>query len=384
MTRNFWEKWMLDHPEKINEIKSATHLLRLMNYKDDDVLQDMELDIVWRNIIKKRKQKNKNLFLLSQRPFFNKKNVVGIAATFIGLIVGTLLVFQLDLFGTMSNPMDTVVSKDDIILKLEDGTVKVIDETSSKVLPDNHGAGLLSQEKNKLVYSQSEPDKHQGIRYNELIIPYGKTFDIILSDGSEVTLNSGSKLRYPVVFESNGPRTVYLEGEAFFSIKKDEKSPFTVVTDNMNTRVYGTKFNVSSYPEDPVTTTVLVEGSVSVYKANNHNNQKPIKIVPGQRASIEKESIVIDEVDVNNFIGWKQGKLIFSDNRFEDILKRLERHFNVKIENRLRKLGDKRFTGTFTNEPLDEILSIIQEHTPFEYKIGKNSITVTEKEKPMP
>ncbi|MAU16390.1 MAG: hypothetical protein CMH46_12730 [Muricauda sp.] len=380
ITQNFWESWISKHPEKLDEVKSAANLLRIMNYKSDDVLHDTELDAIWHDIIKRRAFTNKRHFL-NNRFYFSKKQVIGIAASFIGLVVSTLLAFQLDIFQLKSKPMETIATKDDIILKLEDGTVKVIDDTTSNVLPNKEGGRMLSQEKNRLIYNQSKTDNHAGDKYNELIIPYGKTFEIILSDGSVVTLNSGSKLRYPVVFESNSPRTVYLEGEAFFSIEKDEKSPFTVVTDNMNTRVYGTQFNVSSYPEDSTTTTVLIEGSVSVYKANNHNNQNPIKIVPGQRASIEKELIVIDNVDVNDFIGWRHGKLIFSDNRFEEILRKLERHFNVKIENNLDKLRDKRFTGTFTNESLEEILSIIQEHTPFEFKINEeNRIIVAEKE----
>lgn len=273
-----------------------------------------------------------------------------------------------------------MVSKDDIILKLGDGSVEILDETSSKVLPNANGESIASKEQNKLIYGKKGSKVHKGINYNELMVPYGKTFELVLSDGSQVTLNSGSKLRYPVTFLANSPRTVYLEGEAFFSIEKDENSPFTVITDNMNTRVYGTKFNVSSYPDESITTTVLIEGSVSVYKANNHNNQEPIIIEPGQRASIEREQIVVDEVDVSNYIGWKEGKLIFSDSTFDDILKRLERHFNVKIENRLGQLKNKRFTGTFTKEPLDEILNVIQQHTLFEYQIDKNTIIVIEKE----
>ncbi|KAB7531506.1 DUF4974 domain-containing protein [Flagellimonas olearia] len=380
MTQSFWENWILNHPEKMDEVKSAANLLRLMNYKDDDVLKEDELDMIWQNIINKRKESGKNQFFTNRESYLNKKYVLKIAAVFIGLVASTLFVFQMGVFNATVDNGAQMVSKDDIILKLGDGSVEILDETSSKVLPNANGESIASKEQNKLIYGKKGSKVHKGINYNELMVPYGKTFELVLSDGSQVTLNSGSKLRYPVTFLANSPRTVYLEGEAFFSIEKDENSPFTVITDNMNTRVYGTKFNVSSYPDESVTTTVLIEGSVSVYKANNHNNQEPIIIEPGQRASIEKEQIVVDEVDVSNYIGWKEGKLIFSDSTFDDILKRLERHFNVKIENRLGQLKNKRFTGTFTKEPLDEILNVIQQHTLFEYQIDKNTIIVIEKE----
>jgi hypothetical protein len=168
-----------------------------------------------------------------------------------------------------------------------------------------------------------------------------------------VTLNSGSKLRYPVAFIDNNPRTVYLEGEGFFSIEKNKNSHFTVVTDDLNTRVYGTEFNVSSYPEDINTTTILVEGSVSVYKSSNYNREKPIMINPGQRATMENELIVIDEVDVMLDLGFR-----FQLMNIFDIIP--ERRQNVLFSATMTDDVDKLISGQVAAEKLEYVFEAIR------------------------
>ena len=179
-------------------------------------------------------------------------------------------------------------------------------------------------------------------------------------------LNSGSKLRYPVRFLTSSPRDVYLDGEGYFDVVEDVDRPFTVITDDMNTQVYGTEFNVSSYKNEGNTSTVLVEGSVGVYRANNEEGIKPLMITPGQRAVYDNDQIAVEEVPIRKYVAWKDGLLYFVDDRFELLLKELERHFNVSIDNQYKSLEGKRFTGTFTNESLDQILKVAQAYGQFE------------------
>jgi len=144
----------------------------------------------------------------------------------------------------------------------------------------------------------------------------------------------------------------------------------------MNTSVYGTEFNVSSYKNENNTSTVLVQGSVGVYRSKNAEGQKPIVLDTGQRAVFKEGAIAVDVVNVAKYTAWTEEKLFFVDDCFELILKELERHFNVNIDNKLHQLNGKRFTGTFSKESLDQILRIFQEHTPFEYTRNNNTITI--------
>jgi len=376
MTRNFWENWILEHPEKKEIVESAASFVRLMRFEDSEEIPDKDFDAMWQNIVQKRKSSENNGSGLDILSSSRKNYLFKIAAIFIGVIGTTFGVYR---FAALDAQKEVpAITDNEIILKLGDGTVQVIDENSSEVITDAKGKKIVNQEQDMLIYSKEVATTHKTVEYNELIIPYGKKFDLKLSDGSLVVLNSGSKLRYPVVFIDDQPRNVYLDGEAYFTVEKDETRPFTVITDNMNTRVHGTKFNVSSYRNENNTSTVLIEGSVSVYKANNDEGQKAINIVPGHRATLENGTIAIDRVNANKYIAWAEGQLFFVDDEFEIIIKELERHFNVTVDNQFLQLNKKRYTGTFTKESIDQILRVFQEHTPFDYKVKGNIIIMSE------
>lgn len=376
MTLNFWENWISEHPEKKEAIESAANFIRLIQFDDLDELREKDFDLMWQNIVQKRNGSENNNSLLPIVSGFRRNHLLKVAAVFIGIIATTYGTYR---YATLS-PQEEMqsITDGDIILKLEDGTVQVIDETSSEIITNAKGKKVVSQEQDRLIYEEEVVTTQKLVKYNELIIPYGKKFELKLSDGSHVVLNSGSKLRYPVAFVSGRPRNVYLDGEAYFTVEKDEARPFTVITEQMNTRVYGTKFNVSSYANENNTSTVLIEGSVGVYKANNDEGAKTINIVPGHRATLENGTIAIDQVDVKKYIAWAEGQLFFVDDEFEVIIKELERHFDIIIDNQFEQLNQKRYTGTFTKESIDQILEVFQEHTRFDYNVKENTITIIE------
>ncbi|MBM1105755.1 FecR domain-containing protein [Aurantibacter crassamenti] len=377
-TQNFWDNWISKHPEKKEIIESAAQFIRLLADDDSNELPDEDFDVMWQNIIKKRNGESSKHSQFKIAPGYIK-NIVKIAAVFIGIVVIALSVYRYTNFNTHEET--STITNSEIILKLEDGSIQVINETSSEVIKNAQGDKVVAHNKNTLTYEESNLTKRETTAFNELIIPYGKRFELKLSDGSKVILNSGSKLRYPVAFIKGEPRNVYLDGEAYFSVAKNKEQPFTVITDQMNTRVYGTKFNVSSYKNENNTSTVLIEGSVGVYNTNQeHENElKNMKIEPGQRATIENNAIEIDQVNVDKHIAWAQGQLLFINDEFEVITKELERHFNIKIDNQVPQLHNKRFTGTFTKESINQILKVFQEHTSFDFRINGNTITLNEK-----
>ena len=119
----------------------------------------------------------------------------------------------------------------------------------------------------------------------KVIIPYGKRSEITLCDGTKIWLNSGSQLSYPLKFKSN-LRKVYLTGEAYFNVKSDPSKPFYVVTENVELKVTGTRFNVSSYDNEQTTQAVLVSGKVNISK--NDFFSRSVELHPGERVVYSK------------------------------------------------------------------------------------------------
>ena len=192
----------------------------------------------------------------------NWKTLLQYAAVFVALL-GIVAVFQ------FQNKKETKVEipSDAIQLVLENGDIEVLSPNGDKQIIKKNGEVVASQKENEISYrSDKSMDK---LVYNEIKIPYGKTFHIALSDGTTVYMNAGSSLKFPVQFIKGHNREVTLEGEAFFEVTKDKKHPFVVKTRGVDVRVLGTKFNVSSYKEDAEINTVLVEGSVSLSNGAN-------------------------------------------------------------------------------------------------------------------
>ncbi len=278
-------------------------------------------------------------------------------------------------YGIYSNSprqVNTRISGPQITLQLEDGSFKIVDENANVSILDINGNLISQQKNNQLFYSKD--GKAEKLVYNTLSVPYGKTFKLELSDGSVVTVNSGTKLKYPVNFIKNNNRTVFLDGEAFFEVAKDTDHPFVVNTNDMDIEVLGTKFNVTSYTEDQKTSTVLVDGKV---QASNKAITEDIAILsPNQRASFSENVIHVEDVNVKKYIAWVQGQLIFEDDSFNVIANKLERKFNLKIVNNYPELEKINITASFRNESIDDVLKIFQSYQAFEYSIKKGILTI--------
>lgn len=269
------------------------------------------------------------------------------------------------------------VSSDAIELVLENGDIKIINVAETAEIANEKGELIGSQEGDILNYNASASS--EKLVYNQLKVPYGKTFNIVLSDGTKVYLNSGTSLKYPINFITGNNREVFLEGEAYFEVAKDKAHPFIVNANNMNIEVLGTQFNVSSYPDDSEIHTVLVEGSVSLSSDIAPNNTS--LLIPGFKGSISRTSpktIVLEEVDTKIYTEWMNGDVIFRNSTFKDMVKKLARNYNVTIENNYEALNQKRFNASFNRkiESIDDIMTAISEIYPFTYSKTGNQIII--------
>lgn len=216
-----------------------------------------------------------------------------------------------------------------------------------------------------------QPQKVAKSEWHTIKTPPGIRSEFVLPDGTKVILNSKTTLIYPVAF--NGvTRNVKLNGEAYFDVAENKKQPFIVNTGKINIEVTGTEFKASNYANEDLTEIVLVEGNVRLFQGDYFGQKEIIKaMVPGEKASFiaSENKLYYENVEVEKYISWKNGILMFRDDSMQEIVRRLNRWYNVEIQLTGKDLGDYVYTATFQDESLYQILELLKLSAPIDYKI---------------
>ena len=219
----------------------------------------------------------------------------------------------------------------------------------------------------------------EEIVYNTMRIPVGGFYQLALSDGSKVWLNSMTELRFPVTFTGE-QRKVYLTGEAYFEVTYDTVHPFIVETpDGMEVKVYGTEFNMNTYGKG-VVQTVLVKGKVGV---RDGVHGKEVMLEPRQMAEYDEKTgmVRVKNVDPYRYIAWKDGEFVFERETIEGIMERLSRWYDVKIFYGKESLKQKRFTGVVSRyEDITQVLRLIEGPATLRFEVKGNVVTVKDRE----
>lgn len=211
--------------------------------------------------------------------------------------------------------------------------------------------------------------------YSTLSVPKGGEYQLVLSDGSKIWLNSDTKLRFPDRFNGN-QRVVYLEGEAYFEVAPNAKMPFIVSVRNLKVEVLGTKFDVKAYREDRMIYTTLLSGCV---ETSNQQSGQSVILHPNEQCLFDatKQQMKKRSVDAATFIGWKDGRFIFENEPLEEIMKQLCRWYNVEVTYQSPELAKYCFTGnTGRFDQLSSLLYLIEKTYPISFSINGNSIEV--------
>ena len=223
------------------------------------------------------------------------------------------------------------------------------------------------------LYILDRNEKNQlSSLYNTIEVPYGERSTVTLYDGTKVWLNSGTKFRYPVAFSSQ-TRNVYVEGEAFLNVAKDAKHPFVVNAGQLQVKVLGTHFNVCAYPDDNEFSATLEEGSIN---AVNTVTGRSVILVPGEQVLLDRQTNGMKHLQVNTdlYTSWKENLLKFEDAPFEEVIKKMERWYDVKIEVDPLINTRERYTMTIKTESLREMLQLVAKTTPMKYEIKENIV----------
>ena len=254
------------------------------------------------------------------------------------------------------------------ILKLADGRMIEIGKQPLK-LKDTQGS-MVKYENGRLSYSSGKETTITEA-YNELVVPVGGECHVLLEDGTDVWLNADSKLKYPIVFNGES-REVVLSGEAYFEVKKDNR-PFIVNLESGDITVLGTSFGVSAYPGYPNYTT-LVRGSVRFTSLR----REQIVLTPGEQAVVDIfGSLKKRNVDVEEFVGWKDGVFIFKDKPLAEIMEILERWYGVHVIFQDNSLKELEYTGSLERyDSINTFLQLLEKLKEIRYEIKKNTIVL--------
>jgi ferric-dicitrate binding protein FerR (iron transport regulator) len=207
------------------------------------------------------------------------------------------------------------------------------------------------------------------VTYSEIYSPMGSRTMFYLPDGSKGWLNGGSYLKYAEGFPGK-TRDVILRGEAFFDVKTNPKKPFIVTGKNLDIVATGTSFNVLAREDEAETEIVLVEGKLDIYRNTFKGQELITSSVPGELLHYlpQQTGSFIQKVDVDKYVSWTKGKLVFREDPFADVVKKINRWYNVNILIKDKILESYKYVATFQDETLDEVLKMLAVSAPISYR----------------
>lgn len=211
---------------------------------------------------------------------------------------------------------------------------------------------------------------HTHTQLHTLKIPRGGEYKVILADGTKVWLNAESELTYPVTFTQD-TRKVILSGEAYFEVTKDTARPFYVQTGDMEVKVLGTSFNISAYPESKRQTTLL-EGRVAVTLHSQH-----VIIAPGQQVTETTKGLEVREVNVKDYIAWREKRFVYENELLQKVLDDLQRWYDIEIFITSDKIRTLHLTANLPKyEDMAKILEIIEFATCVKFEVKDRAVIV--------
>lgn len=263
-----------------------------------------------------------------------------------------------------------LLNKEDIQLIIEDESLSFQNDVQMEF--DENGKARITQ-----ANSKEKTVELPKCKKNTLIVPYGKRSTLTLSDGSKVWLNSGSVFEFPTQF-TDSDREVYLSsGEMYIEVAQDSQKQFHVRTSNFNVKVYGTKFNVSTYTDSPQSV-ILVEGRISLQPLNNRETF----LSPNEQAVYsDNRAFITRKVDVSQFISWKSGFLSFDKTPMTEVLRQIERYYNISFNfDKDINLQKRTCSGKiYLSENLDNVMTTVGLLTSTIYTRKDNQIFISHK-----
>lgn len=319
----YWKQFAKSHPEETKNIQMSRKIIRQFRTETRSLSEEEKIRL-FSKVLKQidEKQKFRNPLHL----FVGMLKYAAIALIFFS--IGALFFYRQDYSSPAFYSLNTEGQTPGNLGQLirSNGENISFGKQRSTIKYERSGKLILNKDTLMPVVAQ----KGRELSMNQLIIPFGKTSEIILPDGTKVFLNSGSKLIYPEKFTGD-LREVLLSGEAYFEVQHDPHQPFVVQANNLRIKDIGTRFNISAFPTDNKIEVALTEGEVKITKNKSGIFSRAIELVPGQLASYDRQAdrMSVKKVNVNDYILWAQGLMKFKTEDLSGILGKLERYYNI-------------------------------------------------------
>lgn len=311
------------------------------------------------------------------RKIQNWRLIVGLVAILISILSVSIWFYLLkesttDDYQTVYNPI--IPGQQTATLTLADGTQIRLAETAEGQLAKDGPIVISKTADGQLLYEIQETGESAS-GYNVLSTARGETYKVKLPDGTQVWLNTASSLRYATNFSAFSSRNVELQGEGYFEVASNHTKPFIVYSSGQKIEVLGTRFNVSSYREDSMVSTTLLEGSVRI----DHHNKKTI-LVPNQQFQLSSSGdFYLREVDTDRIVSWTNNEFMFDGDNIDEVMRKLERWYNVDIIYEGEKSVEK-FGGVVSRfEKIEKVLQLLEKTGGVRFKIEGRSVFVFSK-----
>lgn len=351
---------------RYSKIEIRNTIRRLIEYfkMQEEVSSQEEMADLWSRIeagIKKKKQKRQRRYFII---------TTASAAALIGLMWLGAEQFLIN------NDSDISVVASKMTNESAVGEDIQLIVSQKEVIPVKKGSTVTYSQSGTVSVGEEEIS-HTATEdlYDQIVVPKGKFTRLVLADGSSLHINAGTKVVYPKRFEKNR-REIFVDGEIFIDVKRDESAPFFVKTARFEVEVLGTAFNVSAYKEDDYGEVVLLRGAVNL----KDSKKNTLKLSPNQLASVG-EGTIQGKKDVNavDYIAWTKGLFVLNTEPLERVFLKLERYYGISI-NYDTEVKEMMVCGILDlNYSLEEVLSRIAITAPIKYENTANGFVITKK-----
>lgn len=305
---------------------------------------------------------NESAAVRSVRPLFRWRWIAAAVVLLLAMVAGVMYFrFNTGEEVYAAGLMNVAPGKQGAVLTLGDGSQVVLDSLENGIVATQNGT-QLTLEDGGLTYAPSG-SANDGLLYNTMTTPKGRQFRLTLPDGSRVWLNAASSIRYPTAFAGH-ERKVVVTGEAYFEVAQEAGKSFRVIAGNgVEIAVLGTHFNVNAYENEASTNITLLEGSVRV----SADAGRAVTLRPGQQAQLANKPAfsgikVVEQADVDEVLGWKNGVFIFDNASLEEVMRQLERWYDITIVYE-KDIPQTLYYGKISRQnSLQEVLHILEKN----------------------
>lgn len=299
------------------------------------------------------------------------------AAAMIGVIITVILILP----GPLKPHQKKIAAVQDIapgtnkaILTLGNGTKINLSNSGNGPIALQSGVKITKTANGQLLYTVINPAINATpTTTNNITVPNGGQWQVLLPDGTKVWLNSATSFSYPSTFSGAKERVVHLDGEAYFEVAKDKAHPFIVKSARQEVKVFGTHFNINTYTNEPAVETALAEGSVAVTDLRNHQHRF---LRPGEKSVLTGRHLSVESANLEAILAWKNGYFRFNNEQIKGVMRQLARWYNIEVAYQGAVSGDGLNGKISKYKNISQVLQALEATKTVRFKVEGRRVIV--------